>query len=173
MTTTMSPRLAVEMKLVRETLALTDRATLFHAAANGQSFGVVYHVRTLVRDDYGVVKEVELDVPVGYELAESHPAVPPFAVALQRDLFCPNINDPRQPSSLPPIPLLCLGKFRVHQRVADWLPATYYLLAWARITTHEGLNPLAMEFARRAMGSGRIPTDRRPFFRTDAARRIP
>jgi hypothetical protein len=161
----LSARLALELEAVRETLARTDRAVLRGVAPDGLCYEVAFGVRTLVRGDDGVVREVEREVPVVYHLAPSHPVLAPIAVALEEDLFHPNIRDPRQPLPLPPIPLICLGAFRVEQRLADWLPATYYLLAYARITTGHGLNPEAVSWARRELTSGRFPIDRRPWSR--------
>jgi hypothetical protein len=84
-------------------------------------------------------------------------------VALQHDLFNPHIRDPRQPLPLPPIPLVCLGEFRPERRLADWLPATWEVLAWARLATSHGLNRDAVDYARRRLASGCFPIDRRPF----------
>ena len=160
----LSARLALERDTVGATLARTRRARLRHASPDGLLYLVEFEVRTLVRGDDRVVREEQRVVPVTYELSPAHPLEHPIAIALQPDLFNVHINDPRQPSPLPPVPLLCLGTFRAEQRIADWMSATWAVLAWARLATHHGLNPDALAWARRALGSGRIPIDRRQFF---------
>jgi hypothetical protein len=159
----MSPRLQVEAETVTAMLARAERAALRLLSPDGLYYEVAFDVRTLIRGDDGVVREEERVVPVAYDLASSHPLIPPMAVALQLDLFNPHIRDPRQKLPLPPVPVLCLGGFRPSQRIADLIVATYYLLAYARIATQHGLNPEAVEYARHAQ-PGRFPTDRRPFF---------
>jgi hypothetical protein len=159
----MSPRIQVEVETLTATLARTERAALRLMSPDHLDWEVAFDVRTLVRGDDGVVREEERVVPVAYDLAGSHPVVPPMAVALQLDLFNPHIRDPRQKLPLPPVPVLCLGGFRVQQRLADWVVGTYYMLAYARIATQHGLNPDAVEYARRAQ-PGTFPIDKRPFF---------
>jgi len=129
----------------------------------GTAYEISYDVHTLVRDDAGIVREELRTVPVLFDLALDHPRVAPVVVAGQGDLFNPHIHDPRQPSPLPPIPLVCLGRFRPERRVADWVAATYYLLGWARIAVSEWLNPEAAAWGRKHMHSGRLPIERRPF----------
>lgn len=160
----MNARLALELDTVKALLARTDRAWLAGVSPDGLFYEVVFFVRTLVRGDDRIVREEERAVPVSYDLAPSHPVVPPIAVARQRDLFNAHVRDPRQPLPLlPPIPFICLGEFRPERRIADWLPATYEVLAWDRITTAHGLNPEAVSWARRELASGRFPIDPRPF----------
>jgi len=159
----MTPRLAVEEAAVRTLLERTTRARLERLSLGGTAYEIVYDVHTLVRDGAGIVREARRAVPVLFDLALDHPRVAPVVVAAHEDLFNPHIRDPRQPSPLPPIPLVCLGRFRVEQRVADWVAATYYLLGWARIAVSEWLNPLAADYARLHMHSGRLPVERRDF----------
>lgn len=159
----MSARLVCEREAIEGMLARPCRARLGYASDDGRTYQVLFDVRTVVRGADGVIREAARIVPVVYELAATHPVVAPLVFATQDDLFNPNVHDPRRPSPLPPLPLVCLGPFRPSQRVADWLPATYYLLAYARITVAHGLNPEAQVWARSAMASGRFPADRRPF----------
>ena len=160
----MNARLELERDTLEAMLARSARAELRLATPDLLYYEVVFDVRTLVRGDDDVVREEERRVPVVYDLAPAHPIVPPMAVALQHDLFNPHIRDPRQKElPLPPVPVICLGGFPPLRRIADWVSATYYLLAYAKIATHHGLNPHAVEYARRTMGTGRFPTDPRPF----------
>lgn len=160
----LTARLALELEAVRATLARTSRARLRVVSPDGCFYLVEFTVRTLVQGDDGIVREEERVVPVSYELSSAHPLEPPIAIALQRDLFNVHIRDPRQPSPLPPLPFICLGSFRPEHRLADWISATYAVLAYARLATHHGLNPQALAFARRALGTGRFPIDPTPFF---------
>jgi hypothetical protein len=84
-------------------------------------------------------------------------------VAKHGDLFNPHVRDPRMESPLPPIPLVCLGKFRPERRIADWMTTTYYLLGWQRVAVAEWLNADAAAWARRHMGTDWLPVERRPF----------
>lgn len=160
----MTPRLALEYETVLATLARTKRARLLEVTDESRLYLVAFEVRTLACGNDGVVREEERVVPVSYELSPLHPLESPTAIALQSDLFNPHIHDPRQPSSLPPLPFVCLGKFRPQHRLACWMSATYGVLAYQRLTTEHGLNPEALTYARRAMGDGKLPTDARPFF---------
>jgi len=161
----MNARLRLELETLEAMLARSARAQLRLVSPDLLYYEVVFDVRTLVRGDDRVVRDDERLVPVAYDLAPSHPVVPPMAVALQWDIFNPHVRDPRQKDlPLPPVPVICLGGFPpATRRLADWVTATYYLLAYAKIATHHGLNPDAVEYARREMGNNRFPTDRRPF----------
>jgi hypothetical protein len=160
----MTPRLTFEYETVLATLARTRRARLLKVTDDGRLYVVAFEVRTLAWGDDRVVREVERTVPVSYELSAVHPMESPVAIALQPDLFNPHIHDPRRPSSLPPLPFVCLGEFQVRHTLADWISATYGVLAYQRLTTEHGLNPEALAFARRAAGDGKLPTDARDFF---------
>jgi hypothetical protein len=160
----MTPRLALEHDTVLATLARTRRARLLEVDDEGRLYLVAFEVRTLVRGNDGVVREEERTVPVAYELAARHPLESPIAIALQPDLFNPHVIDPRPPAPLRQLPIFCLGQFRPEHRLADWLSATYGVLAFQRLTTKHGLNPEAIAWARHAIGEGRLPIDARPFF---------
>jgi hypothetical protein len=160
----MNPRLALEYDTVLATLARTRRARLLEVMDEGRLYVVAFEVRTLVCGNDHVVRKEERVVPVSYELSPRHPLESPVAIALQPDLMNPHIRDPRQPAPLPPLPFVCLGAFRVEHRLADWLSATYGILAYQRVTTEHGLNPEALAWARRAIGEGKLPLDARPFF---------
>lgn len=159
----MTMRLAVEEAAVHALLGRTSRAWLARLSLGGTAYEIVYDVHTVVRDDAGIVREERRDVPVLFDLALEHPRVPPVVVAGLPDLFNPHIHDPRRASPLPPLPIVCLGRFRPEFRVADWVAATYYLLGWSRIAVSEWLNPEAAAWARQHMHSGRLPIERRPF----------
>jgi hypothetical protein len=169
----MNARLTMELDAVRATLARTRRAQLRSVSSDGLLYRVEFEVRTLVRAAGGTIREEERVVPVAFNLTPSHPMEHPVAVALQADLFNPHINSPQRPGPLPPIPIICLGEYRVGALIADWLPATFYLLAWARIATNHGLDPDAMAYAQREMASGRFPIDRRDFTEPTRRKEIP
>ena len=160
----MKARLALEYDTVRATLARTRRARLLEVSDEGHFYKVAFHVRTLVRDDDGMVREEERMVPVTYELSSLHPLESPIAIAQQPDIHNPHINDPRRPGPLPPLPFVCLGQFRAEHRLADWISATYRVLAYQCLTHEHGLNAEALAWARRAVGKGKLPIDSREFF---------
>jgi len=170
----MSARLIVERDAVEALLERPCRARLAGVSADLQRYDLLFDVRTLVRGDDVVIREEERLVPVTYLLAPDHPFISPIVVAGAGDLWNTHVHDPRTPgTSLPPIPMMCLGGFAPDRRLADWVTATYYVLGWARIATDHAVNREAAAWARREMASGRFPIETRPFFvRASASARL-
>jgi len=167
----MNARLVVERAAVEAMLERRCRARLERVTPDLQRYDVRFDVRTLVRGDDRVIREEERTVRVAYLLTAEHPFVPPLVIAGDGDLFCTHIHDPRtRGTSLPPIPLMCLGGFALDQRIAQWIFATYAVLGWKRIATDHAVNHEAAAFARREMASGRFPIERRSFFTDEPAR---
>ena len=161
----MNARLLVERDAIEALLERPCRALLERVTPDLQRYDVLFEVRTLVRGDDRVIREEERIVRVAYLLTAEHPLLPPLVIAGDGDLFCTHVHDPHTPgTSLPPIPLMCLGGFSVDQRIANWVFATYSVLGWKRIASDHAVNHEAAAWARREMASGRFPIERRSFF---------
>jgi hypothetical protein len=163
----MNARLALELATVERQLARPSRATLQRVSPDGRLYEVVFDVRTPVCGADDIVREEARHVPVLYDLAPNHPVEGPVAIAAHRDLFVPNVHRPLAGSLLPPLPFVCLGHFAPSMRLADWIVATYRLLAMQRFAVDHPLQPRAAAWARREAASGRFPIDRREFFDTE------
>jgi sulfur relay (sulfurtransferase) DsrC/TusE family protein len=159
----MNKRLAMELATVEQLLARSSRASLRHVSHDARVYQIVFDVRTLVRGAGHTVREEKRAVRVIYDLAPEHPATRPIVVACDPKLFNPHVSDPAEPLSLP-LPYVCLGDFHPSLRLADWIIATYRVLAWQRLAADHPLNHRAAAWARREMASGRFPIDPRPFF---------
>lgn len=160
----MNARLARERDAVQRILARTERAFVRRIASNARAYEIVFDVRTLVRDDRGVIRAEARSVPVLYDLAADHPHHNPIVIAAHTDLFNTHVHDPRDGCDLPPLAFICLGRFSPAMTIADWMVATYDVLAWARIAADHPLNHAAAAWARLEIGRGRFPTDSRGFF---------
>jgi len=160
----MTARLAMELESVERMLARPSRATLAGVTPDARVYEVIFDVRTLVCGPDDVVRQEHRRVPVLYDLAANHPVENPLAIAGHLDLFNPNINRPSAGSALPPLAFVCLGTFQPSMQIADWIIATYALLAWQRVAADHPLSQRAASWARREATSGRIPSDTRPFF---------
>ena len=179
----MSERVRVEFETLIETLDYTDRAWLHSVSEDRLQVTVAYDVKTLYRvgggagvgagvgvGDARLVEQREGAVRMLFQLHPEHPQVPPFVVARTPDLFNVHIFDPAcGDDRLPPIPVVCLGAFEPHMRIADWIAAGHDLLRWERVATERPLNEAAAEFYRRESATpGRFPIDPRPLWRTGA-----
>ncbi len=165
----MNARLALERDAVQRILPRTERAFLRRIAADARAYEIVFEVRTLVCDDRGVIREEARSVPVLYDLAADHPRRNPVVIAAHADLFNTHIHDPRDGCNLPPLPFICLGGFSASMTIADWIVATFYVLAWERIAADHPMNCEAAAWARLEMGRGRFPIDRGEFFAHQSA----
>jgi hypothetical protein len=158
----MTPRLASERESLERSLARTTRARLVESDAEGRRYLVSFDVRTLVRLGDGTIGAERREVPVLYLLAAAHPVVPPLAVAQAWDLFHPHVADPT--ASPAGAAVVCLGRFRMHDRLGGWIVATWDVLRFARLGLDHPLNERAAAWVRRELAvPGRFPTDDRAF----------
>ncbi len=165
----MNARLVMELEAVERILARPSRATLVRVEPDGRVYEIVFDVRTMVCGRDQVVRAEHRQVPVLYDLAARHPVENPLAIAGHTDLFNPNVNRPSEAPMLPPLAFVCLGSFTPAMKIADWIIATYALLAWQRVAADRPLSASAAAWARREGRSGRVPTDTRPFFDDEPA----
>jgi len=167
----MNARLLVEREAVDTLFERPCRAQLERVTPDLQRYDVRFDVRTMVRGEDRVIREEQRIVRVAYLLTEQHPVLAPLVIAGEGDLFCTHVFDPRTPgTSLPPIPLMCLGGFSVEQRIANWIFTTYYVLGWKRIATDHAVNREAAAWACKQMPSGRFPIEKRTFYTDEPAR---
>ena len=159
----MNARLTMEREALQRTLDRSGHASLGRVTPDGRAYEVLFDVRTLIRGD-GPIREEALIVPVLYQLAVDHPTTPPLVIAGRTDLFNIHVHDVRDGCPLPALAFVCLGLFQPALTVADWVVATFSVLAWARLAADHPLNPEAAAFARREMARRRFPIDARPFF---------
>jgi hypothetical protein len=156
-------RLLGERASVECALARTKRATLERVDLDGQLYEITFRVRTLVRLGDGSVAREERNVLVSYLLLPEHPRRPPAVWVRATDLWNPHVHDVA--SGPPPVAALCLGRFRAHDRLGDWIVATWDVLRLARHGLDQPFCEPAAAWVRRELGiPGALPTDPRPFF---------